>query len=201
MTTRRPHALARAATRAAALAGLALLAACASADPAYYTLNATAGTPLPGTHAIIEVRRPGLAGYLDRSDVVLKAADYTLAVNSQIRWAEPLGDMIGRVISQDVSQRLPTSSVFTQSGAISADPTLRLEVDITAFDQDATGQVVLDANMALERGTTHAPVVTRRIHLTAPAAGKDPAALAAALSGLLGQLADQVASDVRGREV
>ena len=62
-------------------------------DPTYYTLDVVPGTPLPGAPLSVEVRRPGLAGYLDRSDVVLKSADYTLAVNSQIRWAEPLGDM------------------------------------------------------------------------------------------------------------
>jgi uncharacterized lipoprotein YmbA len=172
------------------------LAGCASADPTYYTLQPAPGTPHPGPRLSIEIRRPGLAGYLDRSDVVLKSADYKLAVNSQIRWAEPLGDMIGRILAQDLSQRLPDSSVFTESGAISADPSLRLEVDILNFDTDAAGAVVLNAQIAVERGTTHTPLATRHVSLTAQPGGAGAAELAASLSGLLGQLADQVAEDI-----
>lgn len=174
-----------------------LLAACASPDPTYYTLQPVAGTALPGGPATVEVRRPGLAGYLDRSDVVLKSAGYQLAVNSQDRWAEPLGDMIGRVLTQDLSQRLPGSSVFSQSGAITADAQLRVEIDVQGFDTEASGQVVLTAELAIERGATHVPLATRHLMLTATPAGPGAANLAAAMSSLLGQLADAAAQEVR----
>jgi uncharacterized lipoprotein YmbA len=152
---------------------------------------------VPGGPATIEIRRPGLAGYLDRSDVVLKSADYRLDVNSQLRWAEPLGDMIGRVLAQDLGQRLPGTAVFSQSGAITADPSMRVEVDILTFDADASGTVTLAAELAIERGTTHQPLAARHVSLTAQPAGPGAAAQAAAMSSLLGQLADQVAGEVR----
>ncbi len=174
-----------------------VLASCASPDPTYYTLQVVPGAVLPGNRVTVEVRRPGLAGYLDRSDVVLKSASYKLNVNSQLRWAEPLGDMIGRVLSQDLSQRLGGAPVFTQSGAITAEPTMRLEVDILNFDADATGNVVLTAEVALERGTTHDPLSTRHVSLSVQPSGPGAGDLAAALSGLLGQLADRVAGDIR----
>ena len=177
---------------------LSSLAGCASPDPVFYTLQPAPGTALPGGPATVEVRRPGLAGYLDRSDVVLRSAGYQLDVNGQIRWAEPLGDMIGRVLTQDLSQRLPGSSVFSQSGAITADAQLRVEVDVQGFDTDASGQVVLTAELAVERGATHIPLATRHVILTAAPSGPGPANLAAAMSGLLGQLADRLATDVRG---
>ena len=177
---------------------LALLAGCSSADPTYYTLNAVPGNALAGPALSVEVRRPGLAGYLDRSDVVLKSAAYKLDVNSQIRWAEPLGDMIGRVLSEDLGQRLPGSSVFSESGAISAAPDVRVEVDVQRFDQDGTGAVVLQAEVAVERGVTHQPLATRHVMVSAQPGGVGATALAASLSALLGELADQVAGDVRG---
>ena len=180
---------------------LALLAGCSSPDPTYYTLSATQGPALPGQSLTVEVRRPGLAGYLDRADVVLKSAGYTLAVNSQVRWAEPLGDMIGRVLSEDLGQRLPGSSVFAESGAISATPDVRVEVDVLRFDEDGSGTVVLQAEVAVERGTSHQPLATRHVALTAQPGGPGAAALAASLSGLLGQMSDQIAGDVRGAAV
>ncbi len=173
------------------------VAGCSSPDPTYYTLIAVPGTALPGPAVSVEVRRPGLAGYLDRSDIVLKSASYKLAVNSQLRWAEPLGDMVGRVLSEDLSQRLPGSSVFSESGAISAQPGVRVEVDVLRFDADASGAVVLQAQVAVERGTTHQPLATRHVALTAQPGGPGATELAASLSGLLGGLADQVAGDIR----
>jgi len=173
------------------------LQACASADPAYYTLQAQPGIPTTTRAVTIEIRRPGLAGYLDRSDVVLAAADYKLDVNTQIRWAEPLGDMIGRILAQDLTQRLPSAAIFTQSGAISAAPGIRLEVDILNFNSGSGNQVTLTAQIALERGTTHSPLTTQAVSLSAAPSGPGPAALAAALSTLMGQLSDTIAVQIR----
>jgi uncharacterized lipoprotein YmbA len=145
---------------------------------------------------VIEVRRPGLAGYLDRSDLVLKDAGYKLNLNSQQRWAEPLGDMIGRVLTEDLGQRLPGSSVFSESGAITADPGLRVEVDVDRFDASEDGAVQLVAGVAIEAGISHKPLRTHTVMLTAVPSAPDGAALAATMSGLLGQLADQVAQDI-----
>ncbi len=182
-----------------ACAGALLLAlsGCSSPDPTYYVLTANPGTPRPGPEINVEIRRPGLAGYLDRSDIVLKSADYRLAVNSQVRWAEPLGDMIGRILAQDLSQRLPGSSIYTEAGAISADPTMRVEVDILGFDADATGQAVLTAEVVVELGTTHKPLSTRHVSMMAAPAGAGAGNLAASLSELLGRMSDQLAGDIR----
>ena len=186
------------ARRFAGLAVVVALAGCASSDPAFYTLQpvpgvASAGAAL-GTARSVEVRKPGLAGYLDRSDVVLKSADYRLSVTSGERWAEPLGDMIGRVLTEDVSQRLPGVNVFGEDGAISADADSRVEVNIQRFDPDGSGTVTLVAEIAIEAGRTHVPVASRRVVLTAPVASPGAGALAAAMSALLGQLADAVCS-------
>jgi uncharacterized lipoprotein YmbA len=172
------------------------LSACSSPDPTYYTMQIVAGTSISTSPGTVEVRRPGLAGYLDRSDIVLKSDSYKLSLNTQKQWAEPLGDMIGRVLTQDLSQRLPGKSVFTQSGAITADADMRVEVDIQAFDADGSGDMVLTAQVAVERGMTHHPLTTRHVALRAPLTGQDEAAEVAAMSGLLGRLSDQIAGDI-----
>ncbi len=171
------------------------LSGCTSADPAFYTLSVVPGATFSGSPPTIEVRRPGLAGYLDRSDIVLKNQDYKLSVNSQERWGEPLGDMIGRVIAGDLTQRLPGSSIFDQSGAITANPDARVEVDILNFDPTGGGNVTLNAEYAIEQGVSHRPLAARHVSLSAAPAGPGAADLVAAESGLLGSLADQIAHD------
>jgi uncharacterized lipoprotein YmbA len=175
---------------------LLALAACASPNPDIYTLQAVPGATIAAPPQTIEVRRPGLAGYLDRADIVLHDTGTQLTVNSQQRWAEPIGDMIGRVLTEDLGQRLPNSTVFGESGAITADPTLRVEIDIQRFDQGPDGHVTLIAETALEAGRTHTPLKTRRITLQTTPIAPGAAALATALSTLLGQLADLMAQDV-----
>jgi len=178
---------------------LLFVSGCSSPDPMFFTLGVVPGATVTGAPGSIEVRRPGLAGYLDRSDIVLKNDAYTLKVNSQERWGEPLGDMIGRVLAQDLAQRLPGSSVFDQSGAITADPDARVELDILNFDVVGSGDMVLNATYAIEQGITHRPIAARHVSLSAAPAGAGARDLVAAMSMLLGDLAGQIALDASDR--
>jgi uncharacterized lipoprotein YmbA len=175
----------------------AMVAACSSPDPAYYNLQTVPGSVVSVPPLVVEVRKPGLAGYLDRSDIVLKSTEYRLNVNGQLRWGEPLGDMIGRVLTQDLSQRLPGSSVFSEAGAISADADTRVEVDVQRFDEDATGQVKLVAEVVIERGQTHHPAASFHVDVASVPPGPGAAPLVGAMSNLLGTLADQIAANMK----
>jgi uncharacterized lipoprotein YmbA len=174
-----------------------LLAGCASPDPAIYTLRAVPGTAQGGGPVAIKLARPGLAGYLDRPEIVRDSASSQLTLRSGERWGEPLGDMIGRVLALDLSQRLPGSSVFTEAGTISVDPSATVEMDVQRFDLDASGVVVLLAQVAVEQGRQHDPSATRSLRLTAQPAGPSTPELVAAMSQVLGDLADQLAALLR----
>ncbi len=184
---------------AAVLAVLALLSqgGCASPDPALYTLRAVPGQGAGGGPATVKLARPGLAGYLDRSEIVRDSTANRLDIKAGERWGEPLGDMIGRVLALDLAQRLPGSSVFTEAGAISVDASATVEMDVQRFDLDPAGEVVLLAQVAVEQGRDHDHALTRSLRLTARPAGPDTPQLVSAESDALGQLADQVAAMLR----
>ena len=175
-------------------APLALAAArCTSPDPAYYTLRVVPGPVRAGGPPAVKLARPGLAGYLDRPEIVRDSAANRLAIRSGERWGEPLGDMIGRVLAEDLSQRLAGTSVFTEAGTISVDPAATIELDIQRFDLDSSLTVVLVAQVAAERGRSHDPAGTRSIRLTMAPASDSTSDLVAAMSALVGQLADVTA--------
>jgi len=170
----------------------ALLAGCASPNPEFFTLAAEPG---PVGHLAlhgIEVRRVGLAGYLDRSEIVLSSAGFRLMLAQNQRWGEPLGSMLGRVFAEDLIERLPDADVFTEAGAISTAPDLVLEVDVQRFDAEANGELVLLAQVAVRRGDASAPAQARTLHLTVTPAGPTTRDHVAAMSRELGELADQV---------
>ncbi len=179
-----------------ALAGAAQ--ACASPDVAYYTLAAVPGAPRRGGPAQVELRRPGLAGYLDRPEIVRSNSPYSLRVTSMERWGEPLGDLFARILAEDLTHRLPGRSVFPSAGSLSAAADATVAMDIQRFDADPSGQVVLLAQVAVSRGRTRATAATRVLRLAVQPSGPGTANLVAAMSTALGQLADALAAMLQG---
>ncbi|MBC7800644.1 MAG: membrane integrity-associated transporter subunit PqiC, partial [Gemmatimonadaceae bacterium] len=149
--------------------GLALAAACAgcaSAELAYYTLAPVPGPVSSGGPRLVELRRPGLAGYLDRPEIVRASGTYSLRLAGTERWGEPFGDLVARILAENLNLRLPGSSVFTSSGSISAEANATVELDIQRFDADAAGQVMLLAQVAVSRGRARASAATRTVRLS-----------------------------------
>ena len=178
--------------RGAALALLALLAGCASPTPALFTLAAVPGPQRRiGAHSV-ELRRVGLAGYLDRPEIVSGEADYRLHLTHNDRWGESLGTMLGRVITEDLVERLPAAAVFTEAGAISTAPDLVLEIDVLRFDSDAAGLLVLLAQVAVRRADARAAAHAETFRLTARPASPATRDLVAAMSTALGELANRI---------
>lgn len=178
------------------LAAIGVLAGCTSPEPAYFTLAPVPGTPVPGGPKLVELQRPGLAGYLDRPGIVRADSAYQLRVAGTERWGEPLGDLIGRILAENLNGRLPGSSVFTSAGSISAQPDARIELDVQRFDADASGDVVLLAQVAVSRGR-RADAAARTVRLTGRPASAATRDLVAAMSTVLGSLADTVAGMLR----
>ena len=99
-----------------------------------------------------------------------------------------MADMVGRVLGEDLQRRLPNSTVFSAGGALSIDSDAVAEVEILRFEQEGDGPVLLMARPA-SRGRRAA----RNVRLQAPVEGTATAALVAAMSQALGQLADALA--------
>jgi uncharacterized lipoprotein YmbA len=170
------------------------LSACASPDPTYYTLAPVPGPVLAGGPPTIEVRRPGLAAYLDRTDIVRRSDDYRLAIASGEQWGEPLDNLIGRVLAENLTDRLPGSTVFSDD-AVSPHEAL-VNLDIGRFDADAKGTVTLLAQVAVQRAPNQRQA-TRSVRLTAQTQSPSTSDMVAAMSQLLGQLADAIAAMLR----
>ncbi len=182
--------------RFAQFAILLSLAACSGAPPAdLYVVQAAPGAVVTTRPIGLELRRIGLAGYLDRPEIVRGPRDYRLSVEANAKWAEPLGRMLGRVLTEDLVQRLPNAAVIAESGAISTRPDLVLEVDIQRLDLDSDGSLVLLAQTALRPDGGTAQV--RTLRLVVPDVGPGAAGQAEAISRVMGALADRVAGEVR----
>jgi uncharacterized lipoprotein YmbA len=177
-------------TRRTALAVTLSAAACASPSPALYTLAPVPGAERRGAPRVVELRSIGLARYLERSQIVRSSEGYRLDILGNEWWGEPLDTMLSRVLTQNLSQRLPGTTVFAESGAVSAVPDAMLGINIQRFDQASSGEVVLTVQISVTRREATARTLT----LTVRPDGPGTPALVSAMSVGVGQLADQAAS-------
>jgi uncharacterized lipoprotein YmbA len=182
--------------RAAWVAAMCICSGCwSSPSTAYYTLAAVSGTVHPASLGTIEVRRPGLAGYLDRAEILGPWDGHRLQLTPRACWGEPVVSMIGRVLAEDLGERLHGTVVFSAASDLSIQASSVVELTISKFDLDRDGNVRLAALSYVRGGGREA---THAHALQARPAATTPDALAAAMSALLGQLADELATALIG---
>jgi hypothetical protein len=162
----------------------------------YVTLNAApSGAPLATTHmAPVQLTAVHIPAVLDRPEVVTQVAPNRLAVDDSNHWGAPLAQMMRRTLAQDLTTRLPAGAfVFPDAPA---PPDTRTLV-VTVLDAEAdTKTLTLQAGWTLLSGQPARATLTREVTLTSALASSDATGQAAALSQILGELADRIAASI-----
>jgi uncharacterized protein len=182
-------------TKVVTAALLAALAGCSSPNPNLYTIAPVSAATVTGAPRAIAVRQIGLARYLERSQIVRSSENYRLDVMANDWWGEPLGAMLGRVLVEELSQRLPQSIVFAETGAVSVPPDATVELNVSRLDENAAGTLVMQAQAAVTTTVKgHDAPVTRSFRLEIPPSDSGVGGQVAAISVAVGQLADGLAT-------
>ncbi len=131
---------------------------------------------------------------LDRQEIVRQSGPNTLDVSDRDRWGAPLADMVREVLTRNLIERLGAEHVFPPENSAPAD-TYQIQVDILELKADQAGRVSLHAVWVAARSGADTPTLTRELRADRTADSADYAPEIAALSQLLGQLADQIAQE------
>jgi len=175
----------------------AAIAACGgSRGPNYYSIVTRPGRSLSRGPKVVMVKDVGLASYLDRREIVRSSEGYKLEIMSNDWWGEPLAGMLSRMLVQDLTQRLPGSSVYGEAGAISLDYNASIGVNIQRLDADRAGNLILIAQVAIEFNRPRRNAA-RNVTISKPLASPDIPGLVAAISDAVGELADDIAAIVQ----
>ena len=151
----------------------AVLAACSSPSPVLYTIAPVQGPVQSGGPKVIVLQQIATAHYLERSQIVRSSENYRLDVMSNDWWGEPLGAMLSRVLVEELGQRLPQSTVIGETGAVSASPDATIELNVQRLDEDASGNVVLQAQASVSfKGRTGAGAAQLPFRRAATGAGR-----------------------------
>jgi uncharacterized protein len=170
----------------------ASLCACSSPNPVLYTISPINGREQSGAPPVIDIEQIGLARYLERSEVVRSSEGYRLTVMANDWWGEPLGPMLSRIVATELQQRLPGSTVVSDTGAVSVPTDTSIALNVERLDENASGLVVLQVQAALyHEGRSRALIRTFRFSAAPPTPGTEGEV--AAISSAVAQLADALA--------
>src|SRR5271154_1828323 len=127
----------------------AILGACSSPNPTLYTIAPVAGTEQSYGPKVVLLQQIGLDRFLERSQIVRSSENYRLDVMSNDWWGEPLAPMLNRGLVEELGQRLPQSTVIADNGAVTARADATVEVNIQRLDEDAAGNLILQAQVSV----------------------------------------------------
>jgi uncharacterized protein len=178
---------------AVALFATLIAASCSSPDPTLYTIAPVSGAVLSGAPKVIAMHGVGVAQYLVRSPIVQTSGDYRIVLRPGSWWGEPIDAMLGRVLVQNLAQRLPQSTVYASSGALSgSSPDATIELEVQRLDLNRDGQLLLiaQASVSFEK---RASVDMRSFHISQPPPSASVEGQIAATSAALAQVADSIA--------
>ena len=126
-----------------------LLTGCASSpDSRYYLLSAKNDGVQSSLSAnpTIMIAPVNVPSYIRRNEIVFRTDSNTVTVNQHDRWAERLDKNIADVLSENLTQHLSSSTVFTEDSNFVTRPDIRIHIDINQFGLMASGHVTLNVS-------------------------------------------------------
>jgi len=179
-----------------------LVGACGSSPPVrYFALSPMDSVQQqdPDDAVTLGVGPLRLPEYLNRSQIVTRGGGSELEVDEFSRWAEPLTQALHRVVSTDVDNMMNGVMViaFPWEAVVHNEVDYRLLGEVTRFDADRSGRVVLDIQWGITDTTGQATVVIRRSKYEKRAARPDdPAIVVSAMNDALAMFSRDVASEL-----
>ena len=139
----------------------------------------------------------GLAGYLDRPQIVTRPAADKIDLGEFDQWGEPLRDGVSRVLAEDLARQMPSAkiSVFPWRGLEQI--RYQVVVNVTRLDGPSGGDLTLEARWRiLDNAGKEMTAKTTRISEPTGAAGYSPtvSAMSRALAALSREIAQALAA-------
>ncbi len=170
-------------------------AACASAQPHYYTLDSTpAPASGPAAHMAVMVGPVTVPASVDQPQFVVQVASNRVEVEEFNRWASPLNESIARAVAGDLSAQLGTPDVVAAPLANFV-PDYRVAIDVQRFESIRGQAAVLEAVWVVRQ--TGGRTLSGRTVAHEPVQGDGFDALAAAHSRALVKVSADIAAAIR----
>jgi uncharacterized lipoprotein YmbA len=134
--------------------------------------------------------------YLDRPEVVTRAAPNRLELSKADRWGESLQTSFTTVLSRDLGAQLGTHQILVFPWYSTSHIDLQVEIDVYRFETDAKGDAQLSARWTILNPADKSILYSAESNLTQPSKPGDTTDAAAALSRTLADFSREIANMV-----
>ena len=171
--------------------------------PTFYQLEEPASIMLSGLERgiAVGVGPVNMPAYLDRPQIVTRAAAHRLELSEFNVWAEPLMESIPRVIIVNLSNMLQSTRVFLLPRRDTAIPlSYRVTLAIARFDGKLGGDVQLVARWIMYKGEGEYPLMTKISIIAEASGGSGYENLITAQNRALKKLSQEIADAIKGAQ-
>ena len=168
----------------------------------FYLLTPTADTAAPATAPTAQTTSGSftiglgpikLPPYLDRPEIVTRAAPNRLELSKEDRWGESIQNGFTRAMERNLAaQSSAAVIVFPWYNTVHID--MQVQIDVYRFETDSQGTSTLSAKWTILDSTGKIILYTVESNLTQPSKPGDHTEGAAALSRTIGDLSGQIAN-------
>ncbi len=169
-------------------------------DRSYYAFSSTSARPLTSQPSLrARVRSVSVPGYLERTELVSRNGRNQLKVYDHDLWGESLDKEIARNIAASLRHLLGSSQIVALDSRLTDhDSSRAIDIEISRFERDPRGMVVLTGLYAITPIGSKTPGPNRSFNITAPISPTGPqedpkANTVAAMNSCLNQLSGRVA--------
>jgi uncharacterized lipoprotein YmbA len=182
----------------AVISGLGLLGGCSTSPKAnFYTLDPTTLTRTDAPVQVAVLVGPvSVPEFVDRPQIVTRAAGNEVEIDEFARWAAPLRVDIARVMAADLSSLLGSDLVSSSDAGWDTDKVWRVRVNIVRFDS-ALGDAVTIETLWAVRPPGKTDFVAGRSLKREAVDGKGYPALVAAHDRALAAVSKDIATAIR----
>jgi uncharacterized protein len=138
-----------------------------------------------------------LPPYLDRPEVVTRAAPNQLDLSKTDRWGESLQNNFTSVLTRDLAAQIGTQQIVVFPWYSTTHIDLQVQVEIYRFETDSQGNAQLSAKWTVRDGAGKNILYSAESNLTQPYKAGDTADAAAALSRTVGDMSREIANMVQ----
>jgi len=166
----------------------------------FYLLTPAAGAATPAPAAAQSVGGDFAIGlgpiklppYLDRQEVVTRAAPNRLELSKDERWGESLQNGFTSAMARDLAAQAGTGRVIVFPWYDTVHIDLQVEIDVYRFETDGNGNAQRTEKWTIPDSTGKNILYTAESNLTQPSKPGDTTDAAAALSRAVGDLSGQI---------
>jgi uncharacterized protein len=135
-----------------------------------------------------------LPPYLDRPEIVMRAAPNRIELSKEDRWGESLQNGFTSAMERDLAAQVGTSHIILFPWYNTTHVDLQVQIEVYRFETDSNGTATLSAKWTILDSTGKNILYTVETNLTQPSKPGDQTDAAAALSRTIGDLSGQIAN-------